>query len=127
MPVDELLHELQVHQIELKMQNEFLRLSQIEQQLSRDRYLELYVFSPVAYLMPGRDGMVSEVNLTATQLLGVERKNVINRHFSKFVASDAQWQLLLDRGCTHFQGYLFSKPVPVEEFEVLLAPLLKEA
>jgi EAL domain-containing protein (putative c-di-GMP-specific phosphodiesterase class I) len=43
-------------------------------------------------------------------------KNVI----AEGVETEDQRQILISNGCTHFQGYLFSKPVPIEEFEALL-------
>lgn len=82
----ELLHELKVHQIELEMQNEELRKSHIALEESRDRYVDLFEFAPICYLTLTRDAIVSEINLTGCILLGVERKQLINRRFSQFVA-----------------------------------------
>lgn len=94
-PVGELLHELQVQQIELEMQNENLRQSQIALEESRDRYQDLYDFAPVAYLTLDELGMIVEINLTGAELLGMERKRLIRRRFDQFVASaeNACWQL----------------------------------
>jgi PAS domain S-box-containing protein len=83
----ELLHELKVHQIELEMQNEELRKSQVALEESRDRYVDLFEFAPICYVTVGREMMVNEINLTGCTLLGLERSKIINRRFSKFVAT----------------------------------------
>lgn len=89
---DELLHELQVHQIELERQNESLRLAQIEMEESRDRYADLYDFAPVAYLSVSREGMISEANLECAALLGVARGKLLRLRFDRFVAAKDDWQ-----------------------------------
>jgi PAS domain S-box-containing protein len=83
-----LLHELQVHQIELEMQNDALRQSQIELEASRDRYVDLYDFSPVGYLTLSRAELIEQVNLTCAKLLGKERKRLHQQRFLQFVAPE---------------------------------------
>lgn len=83
---EELLHELQVQQIELEMQYEALRESQIALEKSRDRYLDLYEFAPIGYLTLTRDALIEEINLTGAVLLGEDRNKLINRRFTAFVA-----------------------------------------
>ncbi|MCX7192059.1 MAG: PAS domain S-box protein [Proteobacteria bacterium] len=87
-PAEELLHELQVHQIELEMQNETLREAQLELEESRDRYLDLYDFAPVAYLTLNQSGMIVEINHTGAELLGIEHSVLINKRFLTFVAPE---------------------------------------
>ncbi len=82
----ELLHELRVHQIELEMQNDELRRAQIIIEESRDRYVDLYEFSPVGYLTLNREGVITEGNLTCSTLLEMERKKLLNRRFDSFVS-----------------------------------------
>lgn len=83
-----LLHELQVHQVELKMQNDELRQTQLAMEESRDRYVDLYDFAPIGYITLSREGMISELNLTAADMLGIVRKQLVSRRFSQFVAKE---------------------------------------
>lgn len=77
----ELLHNLQVHQIELEMQNRQLRESQQELEEARDRYADLYNFAPVGYLTLNETGVVQEINLTGAAMLGTERLNIVGQPF----------------------------------------------
>ena len=87
-PHDALLHELQVHRIELEMQNEALCLSQFELGASRDRYVDLYELAPVGYATLSAGGQITQINLEGAVLLGEERKNLIDYHF-EFRVDDA--------------------------------------
>ena len=98
---DELLHELHTHQIELEMQNEQLRQVQVKLEKSRDRFADLYDFSPVGYLTLNREGMIDEINLTATALLGVDRDKLLHQRFASFVATKDK-----DRWHRHFLNVL---------------------
>jgi two-component system cell cycle sensor histidine kinase PleC len=81
-----LIHELQVHQIELEMQNEELQRAQKELEKSRDRYSDLYDFAPVSYFSFDKDGLIIEVNLTGAKKLEVERNFLIKKPFSLFIS-----------------------------------------
>lgn len=81
-----LLQELQLHQIELEMQNEELRRTQLALERSRDRYMDLYESAPIAYLTLTSATLVSKINLAGAQLLGEERRNLLHRRFEHFVA-----------------------------------------
>jgi PAS domain S-box-containing protein len=83
---DELIHELQVHQVELEIQSEELRRAQLALEESRDKYLDLYEFAPLGYLTLTGEGFIREVNLTGAMLLGIERKKLIHIPFSRVVA-----------------------------------------
>lgn len=79
------LFELQVHQIQLEMQNEELRRIHMELDASRDRYFELYDLAPVGYLTLAEEGLITETNLTAATLLGVSRSDITDQPITKFI------------------------------------------
>ena len=85
-----LIHELQVHQVELKMQNEELRRIYGELQIARDRYVHLYDFSPVGYFSTSLKGIIQEANLTLADMLGLERGHLSGRPLSRFIFKDDQ-------------------------------------
>jgi len=72
------VQDLQIHQIELEMQNRDLREAQQALEESRDLYADLYDFAPVAYATLTRQGQITRMNLTAAQLLGVERGRALH-------------------------------------------------
>lgn len=80
--VEQLIHDLEVHQIELEMQNEELRRTQAQLEESRHRYADLYDFAPVGYFSFDRNGAIREVNLTGADVLGVPRGRLLNKLFS---------------------------------------------
>jgi diguanylate cyclase (GGDEF)-like protein/PAS domain S-box-containing protein len=82
-----LLHDLQVHQIELEIQNEQLRESQAQLEAATQRYIDLYDFAPVGYLTLDPQGTMTQMNLTAVRLLGYERARLQDRRFGIFVAA----------------------------------------
>jgi len=85
-----LLHELQVHQIELEMQNAELSQARDEVETALEKYTDLYDFAPVGYFTLDRDGTIRAANLTGSSLLGVERSRLIGRRFGHFVADEAR-------------------------------------
>ena len=85
-----LIHEIQVHQIELEMQNDELRRQQNEIEESRNKYSHLYDFAPVGYFTVKKQGMIEQVNLTGAALLGIERQFLIGKPLTRFIASKDQ-------------------------------------
>src|SRR5512139_1996774 len=86
----EVVHELQVHQIELEMQNDELRKAQEEIEASRSKYSDLYDFAPVGYVTLTGTGRIKEINLTGANLLGVERSRMVGNAFRDFVALESR-------------------------------------
>ncbi len=85
--VQQLVNELQVHQIELETQNEKLRRTQMELEVARTRYKDLYDFAPAGHLTLDRHGTILEGNLRAVTLLGVNWKELIGQPLVRFIAS----------------------------------------
>ena len=83
-----LVHELEVHQIELEMQNEELQRAQAAAQEASERYGDLFDFAPVAYFLWDHEGRILEVNLAGAALLGLDRSLVVHKRFSQFVATE---------------------------------------
>lgn len=102
--IHRLVHELHVHQIELEMQNDELRRAQLEIEASCNRYSFLYHFAPIAYFAFNPHGQILEVNLSGAGLLGIERTQLINTHFSLYVAMEHQEVFRLHRRETFRTG-----------------------
>jgi len=102
-PTGDLLHELQVHQIELEMQNEELRRTHVALEEARDLYVDLYEFAPVGYITLSQQAQITAINLTGAALLGEDRKKLLRRSFARIVAPEDQdrWQ--------HYFGHAFSQ------------------
>ena len=82
---EQLVHELQVHQIELETQAEELRNAQLALVESRDKYLDLYDFAPIGYLSLTDKALIEDVNLSGAALLGVLRNDLINHGIGRFI------------------------------------------
>jgi PAS domain S-box-containing protein len=81
----ELLHELKVHQIELELQNEELRRTQLELEASRARYFDLYEHAPVGYLTLSPESLIQEANIKAADLLGVSKAALVEQPLTRFI------------------------------------------
>jgi PAS domain S-box-containing protein len=89
-----LVHELQVHHVELEMQNEELRRAQQELEASRNKYIDLYNdlydFAPVGCFTLDEKETILKANLTGAALLGVERSRLLNTPFSYHVSENSR-------------------------------------
>lgn len=84
------LHELQVHQIELQFQNEELRRVLAELDASRERYIDFYDMAPVGYCTLTEEGLLLKANLTAASILGVVRRELAGQRLSRFIKKEDQ-------------------------------------
>ena len=83
-----LLHELQVHQIELEMQNDELRRTQTETDTWRSHYFDLYELAPLGYCTVSDSGLVIEANLALASMLGVPRTRLVGGPLARFMRTD---------------------------------------
>ncbi|MCX6133936.1 MAG: PAS domain-containing protein [Ignavibacteriales bacterium] len=86
--VEKLIHLLQVNQIELEHQNQELRIAEQELEVSRNKYVNLFDFSPIPYFVLGVDGVTKEVNVSASTMFGVDRSKLVGKHFIAYVPLD---------------------------------------
>jgi PAS domain S-box-containing protein len=92
-----MFHELQVHQIELEMQNEELLRTQAELDAARERYFDLYDLAPVGYCTISEQGLILEANLAAANLLGMARGTLVKQPVSRFIHKEDQGIYYLHR------------------------------
>lgn len=85
-----LMHELQVHQIELEMQNEELRVANETAETALKKYTMLYDFAPMGYFTIDQDGSIVDLNFTAAELLHEKRFSLVNSNFKLFVSDDSK-------------------------------------
>ena len=88
--VKKLLHELQVHQIELEMQNEELREANETTETALKKYTMLYDFAPLGYFTLEKDGSISELNFTGAEMLGDKRVSLADSNFKLYVSEISQ-------------------------------------
>lgn len=81
----QLLHELQVHQIELEMQNDQLRETQLELDATRARYFDLFDLAPVGYCTVSEHDVILEANFSAASMLNLVRSDLVRQPVSRFI------------------------------------------
>lgn len=83
-----LVHELQVHKIELEMQNEALIDARGQAEIALEHFSELFDFAPVAYFILNPDSSIQQTNFRGETLLGKPRTALIGKKFVLSVASE---------------------------------------
>ena len=81
----QVLHDLRVYQVELEMQNEELRGSQVALDELRARYFDLYDLAPAGYCTVSPQGLIMQANLTAAGLLGTTRSALVRQALTRFI------------------------------------------
>jgi formate hydrogenlyase transcriptional activator len=93
---ERVLHEFEVHQIELEMQNESLRTTQDDLEQSRNTYAELYDYAPVGYFTFDIHGVIRDVNFAGAQMLGTEKRLLVNKPFFAFIADASEREIFFN-------------------------------
>lgn len=88
--LQKLLHELQVHQLELEMQNEELTRVQNLLEVEKNRYADLFDYSPVGYLIMDKDGFIHEVNHTFCKMVGLPKSEVASQNLKSLLNRESQ-------------------------------------
>jgi len=96
-----MLQELQIHQIELELQNEELKLTKAEVDAGLEKFTDLYDFAPVGYFTLTSDGTIQQVNLTGTSMVGVQRSKLLGQRFGVLLDPQAR------RGFNDFLSQVF--------------------
>ena len=89
-----LLHELQVHQVELDLQHEHMNDERLALEQSMQRLVELYVSAPVAYFLVNVAGQIAEGNLASARMLDVERDDIDSKNITRLASPDSRAALL---------------------------------
>ena len=94
-----LMHELEVHQVELELQNNELRQAWAEAEVANDKYIGLYDFAPSGYFTLSGKGVIIELNLSGAKMLGKDRQHLKNSLFVFFVSEETKsiFRLFLER------------------------------
>jgi PAS domain S-box-containing protein len=103
-----MFHELKVHQIELEMQNEELRQSQIDLDAARAHYFDFYDMAPVGYCTISQKGLILDSNLKAGNLLGTVRNELVGQRFTRFIHREDEDVFYL------YRKKLFETSIPQE-------------
>ncbi|TDD97964.1 PAS domain S-box protein [Flavobacterium cellulosilyticum] len=85
-----LIHELDVHQVELEMQNEELLFAKNKAEAEAEKYTNLYDFAPSGYFTLSKEGKIIELNFKTAELLGKERSLLLKRQFNAFISDETR-------------------------------------
>jgi PAS domain S-box-containing protein len=109
-----LLHELDIYQTKLEIQNEKLRESRLLLERSGARYQDLYEFAPVGYLTLDKEGIILEINRTGAKLLRKKRTHLLNRNLGSFLEATSARELARHLAETTGEDYMKNLEVALE-------------
>jgi signal transduction histidine kinase len=85
-----LIFELEVHQIELEMQNEELKATKLKAEINEEKYINLFEFAPIGYITLSSSGIINDLNFCAANIIEFERFYLKEKKFSNFISSDSK-------------------------------------
>jgi len=88
--LESLVEELSIHQIELEQQNEELKKTQNELEISRNRYSDLFNNAPIGYFIIKKNYRIKDVNNTGGEMLGISRNELKETSFTGYIHPDSQ-------------------------------------
>jgi PAS domain S-box-containing protein len=104
---EKLLHDMQMRQIELEVQNEYLQSDQIKHEESEAYYADLFNNAPIGYLVLSDKGLISDINITAAKLFGIDRQDLLSSRFTNLVTAQHsnRWYLFCRELKNHKQQH----------------------
>lgn len=102
--IKSLIHELQIHQVELEVRNEELQQIQLDLEEARDQYRELYDHAPVAYLNLSQQDVILKANLKAAELLASHSRNLVGNSLVDYIAAESQDDFYLHQQAVFCSG-----------------------
>lgn len=86
--ISQLIHDLWIRQLQLESQTEEFSKQQQQLEVSRARYLDLYLHAPIGYCVFDREGLIREANVTIASQLGIEREQLLNTKFDQYLVAE---------------------------------------
>ena len=87
--LQKLIEELNIHQIELEIQNQELRENRLELEASREKYFNLFEKAPIGYIILNKNGVIEELNLKAVDILNLRKDYVYTKPFVALLTANS--------------------------------------
>jgi PAS domain S-box-containing protein len=86
----QMIHDLNLYQIEIELQQENLLKTQSELEESQNKYLNLYDLAPIGYITMDQNGLILEINQPGAELFDIDKQSLVNRSFSRYISPEFQ-------------------------------------